>query len=402
MKKKNKKINKIFFYSIIIFSLFLLLNVISYFSIKVITKKNIYSKDYIEFKKRFRKSASKSTYPHPFFGFGVKQNFSSEESFNDEPIFVNNMNLTDAENKIKVLVLGGSVAKHLSINNSGDKLDFKGISILNEDIFEKSLNKYFNTNKFHVYNAAIDGGKQPQQLFKLYYLDLMEFKFDIIINLDGFNELALSLSENYAINDHLVYPRNYSRLISTFNSSFDCLDDINKRVNQYSYLPIIEFYDLYHIKNCHFNLEGANKNIGTRFSNITNYKKMEFEEAIKISKKIWKVSSDKIYEFSKNKNILYIHILQPNLYLDNSKKLTEKEKSLLTYPKYGNIISNYYETLNLNNLISEKKLDMRYLFKENSSELYRDYCCHLNNLGMHLISLNIIENFKEELETYLD
>ena len=50
MKKKNKKINKIFFYSIIIFSLFLLLNVISYFSIKVITKKNIYSKDYIEFK----------------------------------------------------------------------------------------------------------------------------------------------------------------------------------------------------------------------------------------------------------------------------------------------------------------------------------------------------------------
>ena len=316
--------------------------------------------------------------------------------------FLYNLNLIDVENKIKVLVLGGSVAKHLSINNSDDKVEFKDITILNKDIFEKSLNKYFNTNKFKVYNAAIDGGKQPQQLFKLYYLDLMEFKFDIIINLDGFNELALSLSENYAINDHLVYPRNYSRLISTFNSSFDCLDDINKRVNRHSFLPIIELYDLYHIRNCHFNLEGANKNIGTRFSKITNYKKKEFEEALKISKKIWKVSSDKIYEFAANKNILYIHILQPNLYLENSKKLTENEKSLLTYPKYGNIISNYYKSLNINNLNSQKKLDMRYLFKENSNELYRDYCCHLNNLGMQLISLNIIENFKEDLETYLD
>ena len=93
MNKKNKEKfsnaqNKIFFYSIIIFFFCLLLNIIGYFSIQVITKKNIYSKDYIEFKKRFRKSDTKSTYPHPFFGFGVRQNFSSEQSFNDEPIFV--------------------------------------------------------------------------------------------------------------------------------------------------------------------------------------------------------------------------------------------------------------------------------------------------------------------------
>ena len=84
-------------------------------------------------------------------------------------------------------------------------------------------------------------GKQPQQLFKLYYLDLIGLKFDIIINLDGFNELALTLSENFAINDHLIYPRNYSRLISTFNSSFNCISDINIKANRFSYIPIIEF-----------------------------------------------------------------------------------------------------------------------------------------------------------------
>ncbi len=393
---------KFLFYSTLVLFLFFLLNVISFVSIKIITKKNIYSNEYLEFKKRFRKSAIKTTYPHPFFGIGVKQNFGSKNLLNEEPLFVNKSDNINTNKKVKVLILGGSVAKHLSNNNSNDNVKFKDYDLNNKDIFEKNLNKFFETNKFRVYNAAIDGGKQPQQLFKLYYLDLLELKFDIIINLDGFNELALTLSENYAINDHLIYPRNYSRLISTFNSSFDCIDDINIRVNRFSYLPIFEFFDLYNIRKCHFSLEGANKNSGTRFSTITKYKKKDYDEAIDISKKIWKISSDKIFEFSKNKNSLYLHILQPNLYLEKSKILTKEEQALLIYPKYGNIISNYYGTLRIENLKAKNKLDLRYLFKDNSNKLYRDYCCHFNNLGMHLISLNIIESFQEEFKSYLE
>ena len=95
----------------------------------------------------------------------------------------------------------------------------------------------------------------------------------LLINLDGFNELALTLSENYLINDHLIYPRNFSRLVSTFNSDFDCVKDLNVRVNRFSIIPLIEIYDLYKIRKCHFKLEGQNKNSGTRFSKITNYKK---------------------------------------------------------------------------------------------------------------------------------
>ena len=95
-------------------------------------------------------------------------------------------------NKTNILILGGSVAKHLSNNSSGDVIKYKNVSIDNKDIFKKTINKYFETDKFEIYNAAIDGGKQPQQLFKLYYLDLIGLKFDIIINLDGFNELALT------------------------------------------------------------------------------------------------------------------------------------------------------------------------------------------------------------------
>ena len=397
MTKKN-----IFFYSILIIFLFVLSNILSFITIKIITDKYLYTNDYIEFKKRFRKSGSKSTYPHPFFGHGVKDNLSLPKLLNDEPLLANDSIKYINNNKTNILILGGSVAKHLSNNSSGDVIKYKNVSIDNKDIFKKTINEYFETDKFEIYNAAIDGGKQPQQLFKLYYLDLIGLEFDIIINLDGFNELALTLSENYAINDHLIYPRNYSRLISTFNSSFNCVSDINIKANRFSYIPIIEFYDLYKIRNCHFSLEGANKNSGTRFSEITNYNKTTFDKALKNSIKIWNISSNKINDFSLKNNTTYLHILQPNLYLKNSKKLTSEELNLLNYPKYGNIISKYYKTLNLNNLKTQKKLDLRYVFEENTKNLYRDYCCHLNNLGMHLISLEIIKNFDNEFNYYLN
>jgi hypothetical protein len=202
--------NKKFLFSCItIFFVFILINFLSFITIKLVTNKSIYTVEYKNFKKRFRKSEFKTMYPHPYFGFGVNKNFNSQSHINDEPLFVNNIDQNKFSNKTKILILGGSVAKHLSFNNSSDEFNYKNVQINHEDIFQKTLNEYFSTNEFFVLNAAIDGGKQPQQLFKLYYLDLNKFKFDIIINLDGFNELALPLSENYAINDHLIYPRNF-------------------------------------------------------------------------------------------------------------------------------------------------------------------------------------------------
>ena len=42
------------------------------------------------------------------------------------------------------------------------------------------------------------------------------------------------------------------------------------------------------------------------------------------------------------------------------------------------------------------------MYLRKTQNLYRDYCCHLNNLGMHLISLEIIKNFDNEFNYYLN
>ena len=392
---------KIIFFILTFLLVFITINLGSFILIKSITKKNIYTKDYKDFKKRFRKSNFKTIFPHPFFGFGIRDNYNYSKKFNNEPLFVNDINKINLDDKIKILILGGSVATHLSLNNSDDKYNYNNKLINHKDIFEKTINSYFSTDKFIVINAAIGGGKQPQQLFKLYYLDLIDFKFDIIINLDGFNELALPLSENYQINDHLIYPRNFSRLVSTFNSNFDCVNDINKRTKRFLLFPILELYDLYKIRNCHFSLEGENKNTGTRFSNMTNFKKRDLEKSFEHVKEVWENSSEKINDFSKLKNIFYIHVIQPNQYLKDSKKLTNKEIELLNYSKYGDIISKFYYSFNFENLKIKNKLDLKYIFKYNNNEIYRDYCCHLNNYGMHLISKEIVKKFELELKAMI-
>ena len=83
---------KLLFYSSIIFFLFICINLVCYVSIKVITQKNIYSKEYKEFKKRFRKSEFKTMYPHPYFGFGVGSNYNYKNFINSEPLFANEIN----------------------------------------------------------------------------------------------------------------------------------------------------------------------------------------------------------------------------------------------------------------------------------------------------------------------
>ena len=58
--------------------------------------------------------------------------------------------------------------------------------------------------------------KQPQQLFKLNYLLLNGYKFDYVINLDGFNEITFNIRK-YSNKNNIIYPRQYSRQIRAFN-----------------------------------------------------------------------------------------------------------------------------------------------------------------------------------------
>lgn len=381
------------------FSLFLLINIFSFGFIFFKTDINMYTDEFQEFKKRFSKNEKKIIYPHPYYGYGGYSLFSLKNNLgnNDEPIFFKIPREINSDD-IKILILGGSVATHLSLNDSEDNFEINEQTYDKYDIFEKTINQNFNTQRFKIYNAAIPGGKQPQQLFKLNYLLLNGYQFDYVINLDGFNEIALTTSENIPIKNNVIYPRQYSRQIKAFNKDISCIKKSNKSIKNSSIFPMLELNNLYNIYNCHKKIYGLKNDIDEDFSNLSKFKEENIQ--IKMDKivKLWTKSSHMIFDLSEIYKFKYIHILQPNQYYRASKIMTDDEKKFSNFKKYKIPIEKFYKNLKTDKLMINYKFDARNVFLTNNETLYRDYCCHLNNKGMFILSKKIIEEFKELFE----
>lgn len=71
----------------------------------------------------------------------------------------------------------------------------------------------FADKKIYIYTLALGGFKQPQQLNAMSMFLGIGVKFDMIINVDGFNEVALSVSENAPWGISPFFPRLWSRLV---------------------------------------------------------------------------------------------------------------------------------------------------------------------------------------------
>lgn len=127
---------------------------------------------------------------HPYFGYiqkpgpdfrpGFKYNNYGFISPYDYPYTKTN------KNQVIVGVLGGSVAGNYSIYEVQNK------------ILEKKLQQLpqFKGKELIIISLATGGYKQPQQLITLNYLLSLGQKFDLVINIDGFNEVALANINN--------------------------------------------------------------------------------------------------------------------------------------------------------------------------------------------------------------
>lgn len=368
--------------SVVLIILFIVSNIAAFLIIQKVLNVSMFDSDYDITQEQYIKRLSGKRV-HPFYGLsdgivpGFESIVSSENNFRS-------VSPLKSANPINVLVLGGSVAMHLSEARE---------DIVNDYLFAHELNKRFDTDQFVVYNAAFGGGKQPQQYFKMLYLDLLGFNPDLIINYDGFNEVALSIGQNLENNLNAIYPRNFYESLGASVYDGSCFSLNNKLLSFNSYMPIIELVKWIYIRGCH------NEAVWSGVS-----KKMSNQELIKIEQKdfisrtflIWEESSNKIYEYAKLKGVPYIHVLQPNRHQVGSKPLSTEElygnnanKKPLARPLSVSI-ERHYDSLDMSNLIAEYKIDQRSLFITEERTVYSDQCCHFNKLGMETIIDDII------------
>lgn len=129
---------------------------------------------------------------HPYLGFILDPKRNSNVSDFGFPCDVNPM-ISRTNDQLIIGIFGGSFA--------GGTYGYGRENLINTlKVTGKNI---------VVLNFAMGGYKQPQQLLALAYLLSLGAEFDIVINIDGFNEVALPPSENIPKNVFPIYPRGW-------------------------------------------------------------------------------------------------------------------------------------------------------------------------------------------------
>ena len=318
-----------------------------------------------------------------------------------------------------LVVLGGSVAE-LFTTYADD---------IEEFLVE--LNPRFKEKKLVLICLATGAYKQPQQLIHLQYALLTGFEIDAVLNLDGFNDVALAV-ENMRKGVSFIFPAGWQ--MSLLTTSFcRCADPkILQTITEiYSYYSE-EYRLLKFIQKWPFKYSPYLNMLGARFTNksINEVKKLNVDLAIESHQNIppefrgpelnpagnefqsvvdlWEKSSLMIRAICREYNLMYIHVLQPNQYVDGSKPLSEREKECAYEMDnlWAQAAHEGYPYL----IAAGKELqaqgvafyDMTPIFEGVTDDLYIDICCHFNEKGNQILAKAIALAIAQEIKSQKD
>ena len=350
---------------------------------------------------------------HPYLGYVLDPRRSGNWVVNDfgflgePPPFGD-----DRPETVSVALLGGSVAENLGII-AGQRL-----------LEEIAKIPAFRGRRLELSLLALRGMKQPQQLIAIDWLLSLGARFDIVINLDGFNEIVLA-GENAMQGTNPFYPRRWrarvaglpraedtsllgeirffeslrrtaaqrfsnslARLSITANviqrSTDDLLaerlDVLRARLNRSLLLgPLSQGYEATGPTRTHADLAARSRDLAAH----------------------WKRTTVLLAERSRSSDFRYFHFLQPNQWVEGSKIFSEEERALARPDDYFHreaAIVGYGELVAAGSQLANEGVaftDLTTLFQGMREPLYTDACCHLNDRGNALIAEAIGRSVRE-------
>jgi hypothetical protein len=309
------------------------------------------------------------------------------------------------KNDYIVGIFGGSVAQWLAVQG--------------KEYLEKKLTELpgLEDKKIIVLNFASGGYKQPQQLLALSYFVSLGQKFDLVINLDGFNEVALPFSANLPRNISVSLPRKYPGGLAALTSiaspqTVAWLNDIytlERRIDRLSKWSQQRVSAFAHIVTSRIALLFK----GIRLKRLDNSPKNTSEDSaffvlkpsfdagdVDAAKeemiRIWKNASIAMHSITNQVGARYVHILQPNQYF-SEKKFSSSELDIAIDENhgYGKAVKLFYPALLAGSKSLSKSgvnfLDFTGIFDEEAKPTFSDSCCHYNTLGNNLLIDNLIK-----------
>lgn len=359
---------------------------------------------------------------HPYLGWVLNPQVKTQTKLFDRSIGVNSLGFSDEEqgipkrsaDRVLVAVTGGSVAWQLSV--AGEQRL--------RDILEKS--PAFRGRKLHLVRLAMSGYKQPQQLMALNYMLALGAEFDVLVNIDGYNEVALAIADNAARGTFAAYPQTWFARLHSFSDprknsiSFRILQTratrqqlaSDRRQSWLSWSPTLNLIWYIRDRRLQQHLIAIETELRqSRFKDGHGFPAMGpaqlFHDTPGMNAHvvdIWSNCSQAMQKLCAASGITYVHILQPNQYLPGSKPMTPEEREKCYYEKqgYGEAIAAVYPAAKERVEILRKQgvdcHDLTMIFQNVHERVYADPFCHLNEHGNELLAKATAELILAALE----
>jgi hypothetical protein len=268
---------------------------------------------------------------------------------------------------------------------------------------------------------ALPGYKQPQQLMAYNYLLALGAEFDFVVNIDGFNEAALTILENARQDTAIAYPRAWhGRSISMVDPrvSADAARLLYLRGKRQQMAEAALRWPWRESRTANLvwyfrdqSLISELTDLGIQVSHhraksfvhhgpTTTMSDQELEdEAVAI----WYRSSLQMHHLSVGNGTEYLHVLQPNQYVPDSKPINpeERQKSYLEDGETRPVIEALYPKLAAKGEELTKRgvafSDQRYIFVNTSETLYVDPWCHFNETGSLILAEAVADEILQVL-----
>lgn len=316
------------------------------------------------------------------------------------------------EDDLVIGIVGGSVAMVLAE---------RGTQVLEATLRESPV---FRDKSFRFVNLAVPGHKQPQQLMTVAYLSTLGGEFDWIINIDGFNEVALYPAENAPKGVFAAFPRGWSDLTSTLadprrqelvgaiayaKARAQAWDDaFSKPPLRYSLTAAL----LWRLGTVHFDsaIQRSRAMLREHTPDAQSFQAVgpprayaTQGEMLEDLVSIWERSSSQIETLATASSIEYFHFLQPNQYAPGAKALGEEERRVAYDPdhpyRFG-VEAGYPLLARAGSRLRDRGVrftDLTRLFADVERPLYIDPCCHLNQEGNDLLARAIARSILAQL-----
>jgi hypothetical protein len=281
--------------------------------------------------------------------------------------------------------------------------------------------------EIQVLNFGQGGYKQPQQLHVLADLYSLGSHLDVVINLDGFNEMALSLAENASAGQAPLYPRRWqertARIISPRKATpLGQLALLRETRSSVAY--VMNRHKLYRsplltllwgqwdasqelrIYELHERIRMLDSQTGDAAmkAGVSDSPQNESDIYKRVADN-WQASSIQMAHLTRANDGIYVHLLQPNQYVPHSKPMSEEEmeRAFRAEHIYRPPIVRGYPILRSAGKELRKQgvdfHDLTNIFQTSEQPLYIDTCCHVTAEGYLMVVDRICDVVADKLET---